>query len=73
MVFHQTARWDVVKFAKLNVTWDLGPIELTESGRRAFELLTPAFIRADASRARKQLALGAKVLAGLRPLEVDFF
>lgn len=73
MVFHQTARWDVVKMMKLNVTWDLGHIELVDSGRRIFDIVTPPFIRADAKRARTQLACGAAVLEGLTPLEVDFF
>jgi RimJ/RimL family protein N-acetyltransferase len=73
MVFHQTARWDVVKMMKLNVTWDLGKFELIDSGRAVFDVVTPPFIRADAQRARKQLARGAAVLDGLTPLEVDFF
>lgn len=72
MVFHQTARWDVVKMLKLNVAWDLGPIELTDSGRAMCDVVTPPFIRADAQRARKQLAIGATVFEGLTPLEVDF-
>lgn len=72
MVFHQTSRWDVVKMMKLNVAWDLGPLELTDSSREVFDVVTPAFIRADAQRARRQLALGAAVLAGLTRLEVDF-
>lgn len=72
MVFHQTARWDVVKMMKLNVAWDLGPIELTDSGREMFDAVTPAFVRADAQRARRQLALGATVLTDLAALEVDF-
>ena len=73
MVFHQTARWDVVKMMKLNVTWDLGQIELIESGREIFDVVSPPFIHADEQRARKQLARGAAVLEGLTPLEVDFF
>lgn len=72
MVFHQTARWDVVKMLKLNVPWDLGAIVLTESGRSVFDVVTPPFIDADTQRARKQLALGATVLADLKPIEVDF-
>jgi RimJ/RimL family protein N-acetyltransferase len=72
MVFHQTSRWDVVKLMKLNVAWNLGAIELTESGQAMFDVVTPAFIHADAQRARKQLALGAAVLAGLTPLEIEF-
>ncbi len=72
MVFHETARWDVVKMMKLNVAWDLGPLELTDSGRAMFDVVTPAFIRADAQRARRQLARTACVLAGLSPLEVHF-
>jgi RimJ/RimL family protein N-acetyltransferase len=72
MVFHETARWDVVKFMKLNVAWDLGPIELTDSGRAMFDVVTPPFIAADARRARQRPALDATVFAGLSPLELDF-
>lgn len=72
MVFHQTSRWDVVKMLKLNVAWDLGAIELVDSSREMFDVVTPAFILADARRKRKQLALGAPAVAGLSPLEVDF-
>lgn len=72
MVFHQTSRWDVVRMIKLNIPWDLGPLEFTESGREVFDLVAPAFIRADAQRARKQLCQGAGVMAGLSPLEVHF-
>jgi hypothetical protein len=72
MVFHQTARWDVVRFIKLNVAWDLGPLMFTESGQRMFDTVAPVFARAEAQRARKQLALGAHVLEGLTPLEVEF-
>ncbi len=72
MVFHQTGRYDVVKMFKLNVPWDLGSIELTDSGRAVFDIVTPPFIRADAQRARKQLCLGAGVVADLSPLEVHF-
>jgi hypothetical protein len=72
MVFHQTSRWDVVRMIKLNVPWDLGRLELTDSGRAVFDLVAPAFIRADVQRARKQLCQGAGVMSGLSPLEVHF-
>jgi hypothetical protein len=71
MVFHQTSRWDVVKMMKLNVGWDLGKIELVDSAREMYDLVTPPFIAADTQRKRKLLALGAQVFAGLSPLELD--
>ena len=50
MVFHSTSRWDVVKMMKLNVAWDLGPIELVDSAREVFDVVTPPFVQADAQR-----------------------
>jgi RimJ/RimL family protein N-acetyltransferase len=72
MVFHGTARWDVVKMMKLNVAWDLGPLQLVDSAREMFDLVTPPFVRADAQRGRMRQMAGAGVLAGLTPLEADF-
>jgi len=70
MVFHHTARYDIVKFAKLNVPWDLGPIELTENSRRYFDLVTPAFIRAAQEHENRLRALNAPVLKKITPLEL---
>ena len=72
MVFHGTARWDVVRMIKLNVPWDLGPIELTLPSQAYFDVVAPAFIQANFARERKHLALASGVLAGLTPLEVEF-
>ena len=72
MVFHGTSRWDIVRMIKLNVPWDLGPIELTEPSQKYADVVTPAFMRADAIRERKHLALAAPVLKGLTRLEVEF-
>jgi RimJ/RimL family protein N-acetyltransferase len=73
MIFHHTNRWDVVKMMKLNVPWDLGTIELTEPSQVYYDLVVPAFQQAADERARKRPAAQAKVLAGLTPLEVEFF
>lgn len=70
MIFHHTARYDVVKFAKLNVPWDLGPIELTENSRRYFDLVTPAFMRAAQEHENRLRALNAPVLKNITPLEL---
>jgi hypothetical protein len=72
MVFHNTTRWDVVKMMKLNVPWDLGAIELSESSRAMFNIVTPPFIVRDEVRRRKHPARAAAVLKGLTSLEVDF-
>ncbi len=72
MVFHQTARWDVVRMIKLNVPWDLGHLELTEASQEYFDLVAPAFQQASAVRDGKQLALNVPLLAGLTPLEIEF-
>jgi ribosomal protein S18 acetylase RimI-like enzyme len=72
MVFHQTHRPDVVMMAKLNVPWNLGPVELTEASRQYFDLVAPAFERASAERAHKQLLSGVPLLAGLSAVELDF-
>jgi hypothetical protein len=73
MVFHGTGRMDVVKMMKLNVAWDLGPIELTEPSQKYYDLVAPAFEQADARRAQKTLALTTGVLAGFSPVEADLF
>ena len=70
MVFHQTGRLDVLRMLKLNLPWDLGPIELTESGQAMFDVVTPAFIRQAEQRRAAQPARQAAVLAGLSPLEL---
>jgi GNAT superfamily N-acetyltransferase/CRP-like cAMP-binding protein len=72
MVFHGTSRWDVVKMMKLNVAWDLGPMQLVDSARQMFDVVTPAFIRADAQRSRMRQVAGAGVFSGLTALEADF-
>jgi hypothetical protein len=46
MVFHQTYRPDIIKMMKLRVPWDLGPLELTESGQEYFDVVVPPFERA---------------------------
>lgn len=46
MVFHRTHRPDVVKMMKLRVPWNLGPLELTDSSREYFDIVTPAFEQA---------------------------
>ncbi|MFO1283751.1 MAG: GNAT family N-acetyltransferase [Burkholderiales bacterium] len=43
MVFHRTHRPDVVKMMKLRLKWDLGPLVLTETSQRYFDLVAPAF------------------------------
>jgi hypothetical protein len=72
MVFHQTARWDVVRMIKLNVPWDPGHLELTEPSQEYADLVTPAFQQASAARDRRRLALNIHLLNGLTPLEVEF-
>lgn len=69
MVFHGTARQDVIKFAKLNAPWELGPIELTESGREYFEVVAPAFERAAEQRESRLRELHAPVLKNITPFE----
>jgi hypothetical protein len=73
MIFHRTARVDIVKMAKLNVPWDLGPIELTPKSREYFDLVAPAFERAAAERASRVPVLNAPLLKGFTPLEVYLF
>lgn len=72
MVFHHSSRWDVIKMLKLNIAWDLGPLELTESGQAMYDVVAPPFIQRDEKRRRKQLARSASILQGLSPLEIDF-
>ncbi len=69
MVFHQTARWDIVKFAKLNTPWELGPFELTDSSREYFNLVAPAFERAAAEHENRLRALDSPALKNITPLE----
>lgn len=47
MVFHRTHRPDVVKMMKLRVKWDLGPMELTDASREYFNIVAPAFEKAN--------------------------
>jgi CRP-like cAMP-binding protein len=72
MVFHETARWDVIRMIKLNVAWDLKSVVFSESGQEMFDTVSPLFIEANARRSRKLLAIGASVLADLTPLEIEF-
>lgn len=69
MVFHQTARYDVVKFAKLNTPWELGPIELTDSSREYYDLVTPAFERAAQAHESRLRAINSPAFKGMTPLE----
>ncbi len=73
MVFHTTHRPDVVRFIKLNLPWDLGPIVLTEPSQAYFDLVAPAFERASAERLKKLPALSNVALKGFTPLEAYFF
>ncbi len=70
MVFHNTHRPDVIRMAKLNAAWDLGPLTLTEPSREYFDLVAPLFERAAVERVKKLPALGTAALRGLTPLEV---
>ena len=70
MVLHQAARYDVVKFAKLNAPWDLGHCELTENSRKYFDLVVPAFIKAAAEHENRLRVLETPVLKDLTPFEV---
>jgi len=70
MVFHSTARYDVVKFAKLNVPWELGPFELTENSRRYYDLVAPAFMQAAQAHENRLRALRTPVLKNITPLEL---
>ncbi|HZQ10731.1 MAG TPA: GNAT family N-acetyltransferase [Anaerolineae bacterium] len=69
MVFHHTARYDVVKFAKLNTPWELGPFELTPKAREYFELVAPPFERAAKEHERRLRELNSPALKGITPLE----
>lgn len=69
MVFHQTERYDIVKFAKLNTPWDLGPFELTESGQAYYDLVAPAFQQAAAEHESRLRALNSPALNHFTPLE----
>ncbi len=70
MVLHHAARYDVVKFAKLNAPWDLGPMELTENSRKYYDLVVPAFIKASAAHEDRLRALQTPVLKNLTPFEI---
>jgi RimJ/RimL family protein N-acetyltransferase len=72
MVFHNTQRWDVVRMLKLNVAWDLGPIELTDTSQAMFDVVTPSFISKDAQRSRRQIECCPGILTGLSKLESAF-
>ncbi|MHB9149168.1 MAG: hypothetical protein ACYC33_03630 [Thermoleophilia bacterium] len=72
MVFHATHRPDVVKMAKLNLPWDLGPLDLTEPSREYFETVAPAFEQACEERMKKLPALETPGLAGFTSLEAYF-
>jgi hypothetical protein len=72
MVFHNTARLDVVKFAKLNTPWELGPFELTESSQEYYDLVAPPFIRAAQEHENRLRALKSPVLKNITPLEAYF-
>lgn len=72
MVFHNTARLDIVKFAKLNTAWELGPFELTESSRAYFDLVAPAFMRAAQEHESRLRALHSPALKNITPLEAYF-
>lgn len=72
MVFHQTARWDVVRMIKLNVPWEPGRLELTEPSQAYADLVVPAFQQASAARDRRRLALNNHLLDRLTPLEIEF-
>lgn len=69
MVFHQTARYDIVKFAKLNTPWELGPFELTNSSREYYDIVAPAFERAAAEHENRLRALNSPALKNITPLE----
>jgi ribosomal protein S18 acetylase RimI-like enzyme len=71
MVFHHTARWDVLKMVRLGLPWDLGPLELAESAQEMYDVVAPAFIHQAGQRQRKQLARAAAVFSSLAPLELD--
>ena len=73
MVFHETARYDIVKMAKLNVAWDLGAYELTENSRAYHDLVAPAFERAAAERDSRLLAQANPALRGMTGLEALWF
>ena len=72
MVFHNTARWDVVRMVKLNLAWDLGSVLLTEAGQAMYDVVAPAFIRQSEQRMRQQSARAAAAFRCLSPLEMDF-
>jgi RimJ/RimL family protein N-acetyltransferase len=71
MVFHNTARWDVVRMVKLNAVWEPGPLEFTEAGQAMFDVVTPPFIRQSEQRLRRQPVRAADAFRCLSPLEMD--
>ena len=72
MVFHHTARWDVVRMVKLNAFWDLGPMELTDAAQAMYDAVAPAFIQQSERRMRQLAARSAAAFRCLSPLEQDF-
>jgi predicted GNAT family N-acyltransferase len=73
MVFHASHRLDVVKMIKLNVAWELGPIELTPPSQKYYDVVVPAFERASVQRIQKVLPARVPLLDGLTRLELEFF
>ena len=71
MVFHQTARWDVVRMMKLNLPWELGPLELIDSAQAMFDVVAPPFRQYAEERARRQPVCAAAVFQGLSALEME--
>jgi RimJ/RimL family protein N-acetyltransferase len=71
MVFHHTARWDVIKMMKLNIDWDLGPVELSDSAQAMYDVVAPAFIQRAAQRCRVQELSQVGIFQGLTALEID--
>lgn len=72
MVFHGTSRMDIVKFAKLNTPWELGPFELTEPSQEYYDLVAPPFIRAAQEHENRLRALASPALKNITPLEAYF-
>jgi ribosomal protein S18 acetylase RimI-like enzyme len=72
MVFHNTQRWDVVRMLKLNIPWDLGVIELSETSQAMFDAVTPPFIAIDAQRTRRLIECCPSFLSELSTIEVGF-
>jgi CRP-like cAMP-binding protein len=56
---------------KLNVAWDLGPIE-SDGSQAMFDMVTPPFISRQTQRTRRQMQPRPSVLNGLSAVEIDF-